>query len=111
MKILLRKADISVDGLPQFTDINIIGQIRLWMFNTNKPTNYYLLVQDDDLLLSIDTGIDNTDFVDEFNPKIQEIFIKTKTRLDNYGINLQKNFCMDIKVSSDLIEKYKQRVG
>ena len=111
MKVLIKKADINVDGSPQFTDTDIIGQIRIWIADTNKPTNYYLLLQDDGLSLSVDTAIDNADFINEFNPLIQEILTKAKVRLTDYSKSLRKGFCMDIKVPLSLVQKYQQRIG
>ena len=111
MKVLLRKVELDVNGVLQFVDSNIIGLVRIWIADTNKPTNYYLLFQDDDLLLSVDIMIDNADFNNEFNPQIQEIFIKTKTKLSDYGKSLRKGFCTDIKIPLSLVQKYQQRIG
>ena len=55
--------------------------------------------------------IDNADFNNEFNPQIQEIFIKAKTKLSDYGKSLRKGFCTDIKIPLSLVQKYQQRIG
>lgn len=107
MKLLLRK---MIDGT-DITDTDIIGQIRIWIADTNQPTNYYILVQDDGLPLSVDSVIDSADFMDKFNPRIQEIFTRAKTKFVDYGKSLRKGFHMDIKIPLTLAQKYQQRVG
>lgn len=111
MKLLLRKAVILPDGTNEFNETGIVGQIRIWITDTNTPTDYFILVQDDGLPLSIDNRLDSIDFTDEFNPRIQDVFTKAKSRLVDYGKDLRRSFHMDIKIPLSLVQKYQQRLG
>lgn len=107
MKLLIRKVVEGID----ITDTDIIGQIRLWIADTNQPTDYYILVQDDGLPLSLDSRLDSADFTEQFNPRIQEVFTRAKVRLQDYGKSLRKDFYMSIKIPLTLAQKYQQRIG
>lgn len=111
MKFLIEKANVLPDGTFDFITTDIIGQIRIWIADTNKPTDYWLLIQDDGQSISIDNKIDLSDFTDEFNPRIQEIFARAKVLLTDYSKSLKKGFYMDIKIPLSLVQKYQQRIG
>ena len=109
MKFLIRKLALDGTGAHEVAENGIAGTIRIWIADTNKPTDYFILVINDGLPLSVEAGIDSVDYADEFSPKIQAILNNSKLQLNDYGKG--RTFHMDIKIPASLAQKYAQRIG
>jgi len=102
--LIISQMENGIDPIPE---ISWYGQIRLWVEgDPPTPTDYYVVIGDfkvnqSERLIKINPGD-----LSHIDIKLNDLMDRVNVQLDDYGIDLKKSFCCDIKIPQELIDGY-----